>query len=47
MKVSLDLARGGNRTVWKDNYKAISDIQTPDPMTVTISLIGDGPADRQ
>ena len=23
VKVSLDLARGGNRTTWKDNYKAI------------------------
>src|SRR5438067_11763423 len=38
VKVSLDLARGGNRTVWKDNYKAIKEIQTPDPSTVTIIL---------
>jgi peptide/nickel transport system substrate-binding protein len=38
VKVSLDLARGGTRTVWKDNYKAIKDIQTPDPMTVRIIL---------
>jgi len=38
VKVSLDLARGGNRSVWKDNYKAIRDIQTPDPMTVSILL---------
>ncbi len=38
VKVSLDLARGGKRTVWKDNYKAITDIQTPDPMTVNIIL---------
>jgi peptide/nickel transport system substrate-binding protein len=38
VKVSLDLARGGQRTVWKDNYKAIKEIQTPDPMTVTIIL---------
>jgi len=38
VKVSLDLARGGNRTVWKDNYKAIKEIQTPDPQTVTILL---------
>src|SRR5207248_764502 len=35
---SLDLARGGHRTVWNDNYKAIGDIQTPDPMTVMIIL---------
>jgi peptide/nickel transport system substrate-binding protein len=39
VKVSLDLARGGTRTVWKDNYKAIQSIATPDPMTVTISLV--------
>jgi peptide/nickel transport system substrate-binding protein len=38
VKVSLDLARGGKRTVWNDNYKAIRDIQTPDPSTVTIIL---------
>src|SRR5438309_3012895 len=38
VKVSLDLARGGQRTVWKDNYKAIKEIQTPDPMTVNILL---------
>lgn len=38
VKVSLDLARGGQRTVWKDNYKAIKEIQTPDPATVTIVL---------
>ncbi|TMF06280.1 MAG: hypothetical protein E6I52_00745 [Chloroflexi bacterium] len=36
--MSLDLARGGQRTVWKDNYKAIKEIQTPDPMTVNIIL---------
>jgi peptide/nickel transport system substrate-binding protein len=36
VKVSLDLARAGTRTTWKDNYKAISEIQTPDPMTVKI-----------
>ena len=40
VKVSLDLARGGQRTVWKDNYKAIKEIQTPDPMTVNIILNG-------
>jgi peptide/nickel transport system substrate-binding protein len=38
VKVSLDLARGGQRTVWKDNYKAIKEIQTPDPTTVNIVL---------
>jgi peptide/nickel transport system substrate-binding protein len=38
VKVSLDLARGGNRTVWKDNYKAIKEIDTPDPQTVSIQL---------
>jgi peptide/nickel transport system substrate-binding protein len=40
VKVSLDIARGatGKRTVWKDSYKAIQDIQTPDPSTVTIVL---------
>ena len=37
VKVSLDLARGGTRTVWKDNYKAIKEIQTPDPSTVKIA----------
>ena len=38
VKVSLDLARGGQRTVWKDNYKAIKEVQTPDPSTVNIIL---------
>jgi peptide/nickel transport system substrate-binding protein len=38
VKVSLDLARGGNRTVWKDNYKAIKEIQAPDSSTVNIIL---------
>jgi peptide/nickel transport system substrate-binding protein len=38
VKVSLDLARAGQRSVWKDNYKAIKEIQTPDPMTVTVIL---------
>src|SRR5216683_730228 len=38
VKVSLDLARGGKRTVWKDNYKAIKEIQTPDPTTVSLIL---------
>ena len=40
VKTSLDIARGatGQRSVWKDNYKAISDIQAPDPETVAIVL---------
>jgi peptide/nickel transport system substrate-binding protein len=38
VKVSLDLARAGQRSVWKDNYKAIKEIQTPDPLTVNIIL---------
>jgi peptide/nickel transport system substrate-binding protein len=38
VKTSLDIARAGQRSVWKDNYKAIQDIQTPDDGTVTISL---------
>src|SRR5260221_10483742 len=38
VKVSLDLARAGTRTVWKDNYKAIKEIQTPDSATVNIIL---------
>src|SRR5947209_7434739 len=38
VKVSLDVARAGKRSVWKDNYKAIQDIQTPDQNTVIISL---------
>jgi len=38
VKVSLDIARGGSRTVWKDNYKAIKDVQAPDPMTIVIVL---------
>lgn len=38
VKVSLDLARAGTRSVWKDPYKAIQEIQTPDAMTVDIIL---------
>src|SRR5262245_11014270 len=38
VKVSLDLARAGQRSVWKDNYKAIKEVQTPDPSTVNIIL---------
>ena len=37
VKVSLDLARGGQRSTWKDNYKAIKEIQAPDPSTSTSS----------
>jgi peptide/nickel transport system substrate-binding protein len=38
VKVSLDLARGGNRSVWKDNYKAIKEIDVVDPQTLNIVL---------
>src|ERR1700687_4973920 len=38
VKVSLDLARGGEKSAWKDNYKAIKEIQAPDPGTVKIIL---------
>src|SRR5258708_7469462 len=38
VKVSLDIARTGQRSTWKDNYKAIKEIQAPDPMTVNIVL---------
>src|SRR5438132_4740856 len=38
VKVSLDLARGGQRSVWKDNYKAIKEIQAPDAKTFKIIL---------
>jgi peptide/nickel transport system substrate-binding protein len=40
VKVSLDLARSGTRSVWKDNYKAIKEVQAPDPGTVKIILSG-------
>jgi len=40
VKVTLDLARAGQRSVWKDNYKAIKEVQTPDPKTVKILLTG-------
>jgi peptide/nickel transport system substrate-binding protein len=36
VKVSLDLARAGQRSVWKDPYKAIKEVQAPDPTTVKI-----------
>jgi peptide/nickel transport system substrate-binding protein len=38
VKTTLDLARGGQRSVWKDNYKAIKEIQAPDDKTVKIVL---------
>jgi peptide/nickel transport system substrate-binding protein len=38
VKVSLDIARAGQRSTWKDNYKAIKEIQSPDPATVNIIL---------
>src|SRR5258708_3332633 len=30
VKVSLDIARGGEKSTWKDNYKAIKEVQAPD-----------------
>lgn len=38
VKASLDLARGGAKSAWKDNYKAIKDITATDDKTVKISL---------
>jgi peptide/nickel transport system substrate-binding protein len=38
VKVTLDLARAGKRSTWKDNYKAIQEVQAPDPMTVVVVL---------
>ena len=38
VKVSLDLARGGEKSGWKDNYKAIKDITATDDKTVKITL---------
>src|SRR5437870_13419427 len=38
VEVSLDLARGGQRTVWKDSSKPIKETQTPEPMTHNIIL---------
>src|ERR1051325_1808283 len=38
VKVSLDVARGGQRSVWRDNYKAIKQIDAPDPQTVVMQL---------
>jgi peptide/nickel transport system substrate-binding protein len=38
VKVSLDLARGGNRSVWKDSYRAIKEIDVVDTSTLNIFL---------
>ena len=38
VKVSLDLARGGEKSGWKDNYVAIKDITATDDKTVKIVL---------
>ena len=38
VKASLDMARGGEKSGWKDNYKAIKEIQAPDDKTVKIIL---------
>ncbi|TMC76672.1 MAG: ABC transporter substrate-binding protein [Chloroflexi bacterium] len=35
---SLDMARGGAKSAWKDNYKAIKEITAPDDKTVKIVL---------
>ena len=38
VKASLDMARGGEKSAWKDNYVAIKDITATDAKTVTITL---------
>ena len=38
VKASLDMARGGEKSAWKDVYKAIKDIAAPDDKTVKITL---------
>src|SRR5256714_1492618 len=38
VKASLDMARGGDKSVWKDSYVAIKDVTATDPKTVTITL---------
>ena len=38
VKTSLDMVRKGTKSVWKDSYKAIKDVQTPDDKTVKITL---------
>jgi len=38
VKASLDVARGGEKSAWKDVYKAIKDITASDDKTVKITL---------
>jgi len=38
VKASLDMARGGEKSAWKDVYVAIKEITAPDDKTVKISL---------
>jgi peptide/nickel transport system substrate-binding protein len=38
VKASLDMARGGDKSAWKDVYKAIKDITATNATTVTITL---------
>src|SRR2546425_11507317 len=38
VKASLDMARGGEQSSWKDNYKAIKEITAVDDKTVKIVL---------
>ncbi|MBI5879745.1 MAG: ABC transporter substrate-binding protein [Chloroflexi bacterium] len=38
VKASLDMARGGEKSAWKDNYKAIKEVQAPDDKTVKVIL---------
>ncbi len=38
VKASLDMARGGTKSAWKDNYVAIKDITAPDDKTVKVTL---------
>jgi peptide/nickel transport system substrate-binding protein len=38
VKASLDMARGGEKSAWKDNYKAIKEIAASDDKTVKITL---------
>src|SRR5437762_3097903 len=38
VKVSLDMVRAGEKSAWKDSYKAIKEVQAPDDKTVKIIL---------
>ena len=38
VKASLDMARSGEKSAWKDNYVAIKDVTATEDKTVTISL---------